>query len=178
MFPLSSWVAGALGLVVAVAAYTDMRERRIPNWLAGSGLVLGVGLNFYLYGIEGLKNSGFGICLALGIYFPLFALRAMGAGDVKLMGAIGAMVGPGNWLRIFILTALIGGVVALIVILHQGAVGKALKNVGRIVTSSLRGQAPYEKHPELDVTSGKGLSLPHGAVIALGAMLYIFLNMA
>ena len=178
MFTLDPLALALLAVLCAIAAFTDMRERRIPNWLVASGLALGFVLNLFLYSTEGLKNAGYGLGLAMLIYLPLFVLRGMGAGDVKLMAAIGAIVGPGNWLRIFIFTAVMGGFVAILFILYRGALGSAMKNIGRILMSSIRGQAPYQNHPELDVTSGKGMSLPHGAIIALGAYLFIFLNLA
>jgi prepilin peptidase CpaA len=176
MFPLAPFVAVALAALAGVAAVTDMDSRRIPNWLTAAGVLVGFALNIFLYGSTGLKNSGYGLGLAILVYLPLFLLRGMGAGDVKLMAAIGALAGPGNWLRIFILTALIGGLVAVAFILYRGALGRACKNIGRILLSAFRGRAPYQDAPELDVTSGRGLSLPHGAVIALGTFLYIFIE--
>jgi len=136
--------------------------------------LIGFSLNIFLYGQLGLKNAGLGFGLALLIYFPLFMLRGMGAGDVKLMAAVGALVGPGNWLRIFVLTALIGGAIAVGTILYRGVLRRVLKNLGHILMSPFRGRAPFQDHPELDLTSGAGLSLPHGAVIALGTFLFLF----
>lgn len=178
MFPLAPFVAVILAGVVAIAAATDMHERRIPNWLCASGVLIGFSLNAFLYGLPGLKHAAFGLALALLIYLPLYIVRGMGAGDVKLMAALGALAGPANWLRIFFLTAILGGIVAIIVIFYRGALGRAARNVGRILVSPFRGEAPYKSTPELDVTSGAGLSLPHGAVIALGTFLYVFINSA
>ncbi len=175
MIVLAPFVAAVLAVLVVIAAFTDLKARRIPNWLVASGLALGVGLNWFLYGGVGLKFAIQGLGLAMLIYLPLFVLRGMGAGDVKLMAAVGSLAGPGNWLRIFVLTAIIGGVVAVIYILSQGAAGKAARNLAGIVLSPFRGKAPYQDNPELDVTSGKGMSLPHGAVIALGTILFLFL---
>lgn len=175
MFPLAPFTAVVAAAVAGVAAVTDMHARRIPNWLCALGLVIGFSLNPFLYGLDGLKHAGYGFGLAMLIYLPLYILRGMGAGDVKLMAAMGAIAGPANWLRIFILTALLGGIIAVFVILYRGFLGRALRNMGSILLSPFRGKAPYQDNPELDVTSGAGLSLPHGAVIALGTYLYVFL---
>ena len=74
--------------MVAIAAVYDIRFRRIPNWLVLTGLVLGLGLNTFLFRWPGARASLLGIGLAFLIYFPLYLLRGMGAGDVKLMAAI------------------------------------------------------------------------------------------
>ncbi len=78
-------------LLVIPAALYDSRQRRVPNWLALAGLLLGIGLNSFLYESTGLLTSLKGLGVAFLIYFPLYLLRAMGAGDVKLMAAIGAI---------------------------------------------------------------------------------------
>src|SRR5215831_17994976 len=105
----SQWVL--LSLVVAAGVY-DILYRRIPNWLVASGLAVGIALNLFLFGWTGLKSSLLGIGLAMAVYFPLYLLRGMGAGDVKLMMAVGAIVGPGTWFGILIFTGILGGVVA------------------------------------------------------------------
>lgn len=177
MFTLAPFVAAVLTLVAMIASVTDIRSRRIPNWLTAFGILAGFSLNIFLYGLPGLKNASLGVGIALLVYFPLFCVKGMGAGDVKLMVAIGALVGPGNWLRIFIFTALIGGAIALVLILYRGFLNRTLHNVGHILMSPFRGRLPYQDNPQLDVTSGAGLSLPHGAVIALGTFLFVFVSL-
>ena len=177
MFTLAPFVAAVLALVAMIACVTDIRSRRIPNWLTAIGILAGFSLNIFLYGLPGLKNASLGVGIALLVYFPLFCVKGMGAGDVKLMAAIGALVGPGNWLRIFIFTALIGGAIALALILYRGFLNRTLHNVGHILMSPFRGRLPYQDNPELDVTSGAGLSLPHGAVIALGTFFFVFVSL-
>jgi prepilin peptidase CpaA len=162
-----------LVLVVATAGIYDLRFRRIPNWLVLVGLVLGFALNAYLAGWAGLKTAGMGLGLAFLVYFPLYLLRAMGAGDVKLMGAVGAIVGPGNWLAVFVITAIIGGVVALFVLLFAGRVQKTFWNLGWILNEVIHLRAPYHSSEELDVRSPRAMRLPHGAVIALGAVVFL-----
>ena len=84
-----------IALVVAItAAVWDIRQRRIPNWLTYPGIGLGVALRGLLFGWKGLGSAIEGCLLAGGIMFLFYAVRAMGAGDVKLMAAIGSLVGP------------------------------------------------------------------------------------
>ena len=168
-----------LVLVVGTAAIYDLKYRRIPNRLVLVGLVLGLGLNPLFYEWmgqgwwEGLKHSAFGLGLAFLIYFPLYMLRAMGAGDVKLMAAVGSIVGPGNWIVLFVLTAILGGVTAVIVLFFAGRVRKTFWNLGWIVNEIRHFRAPYHSSEELDVRSEKAMRLPHGAVIALGSFIFL-----
>jgi prepilin peptidase CpaA len=165
-----------LALVVGAAGY-DIPFRRIPNWLTGSGIVLGMTMNSFLYpGWEGLRLSLLGLALGFGSYFMLFAVRAMGAGDVKLMAAIGAMVGWQNWFGIFIFTAFIGGLASLMLMASRGRIKKTLWNVGFIISEMKSGRPAYLKNEELDVRSSKSVGLPHGAVIAAGTLVFLGLS--
>src|SRR5258708_8116772 len=100
-----------LAAMVLTAAVYDLRWRRIPNWLVLAGMISGIGLNSFLLEREGLVLALEGLGLAMLVYFPMYLLRAMGAGDVKLMMAVGAMVGWRAWFVVFVLSAIIGGVV-------------------------------------------------------------------
>ena len=98
----------ALFLSVAiVAAIYDWRFRRIPNWLCLAGLIAGFCAQTYLRGAAGLLAAAEGFGLALLIYMPLYLLRGMGAGDVKLMAALGSIAGPLDWLIFFMITAVV-----------------------------------------------------------------------
>jgi prepilin peptidase CpaA len=161
-----------VSLLVTIAAIYDLRWRRIPNWLVFPGLLIGLALNTFLFEWAGLKSALLGILVATVIYFPLYLIRGMGAGDVKLMMAVGALAGYPRWLGIFITTAILGGVIALVLLALRGRFRKTLWNVGFMMQQMAHGRAPYA-NPELDVQSGKGLSLPHGAVIGLGTLVYL-----
>lgn len=159
-----------LEILVIIAAVWDIRTRRIPNWLTLSGVILGVALNTFLYEISGLWFSLKGLGVAFGVYFVLYLLRAMGAGDVKLMAAVGAAAGAGNWLGILVLTSVAGAIAGLLLVASKGRFRKTLGNLGLIISSLGRGRAPYKDSPELDVSSDKALRLPHGALIAIGTL--------
>jgi len=164
-----------LGILVAIAAVFDIRYRRIPNWLVLAGLVVGIAWNVYSSGLSGLAHASEGLGLGFILYFPLYLLRARGAGDVKLLAAVGAITGPGNCFWIFLLTAVLGGLIAVILLLFRGRVRQTFFNVGWIVRDLLHLRAPYKSSDELDVTTNKGLRLPHGAMIAVGAIAFIFI---
>lgn len=166
-----------LVMLLAAAAF-DIVYRRIPNWLTVSGVVLGIVINTILGSQEGagLVFSLAGLGIAFGIYAALYALHAMGAGDVKLMAAVGALVGWERWFGIFFVTALFGGVLALLLVVFRGRLKKTLFNVSFILSEMKSGRPAYLANEELDVKSKKSVGLPHGAVIAAGTILYLALS--
>jgi prepilin peptidase CpaA len=169
-------------MLIIAAAVLDVRYRRIPNWLTVSGAVLGVALNAVVGGPDGpltgntLRGVLFaleGLALGFGVYFLLYLLHAMGAGDVKLMAAIGALTGPANWFGIFVVSAITGGVMALLLAILRKRVKSTFWNMGYIIGEMTRGRAAYVDKPELDVHHPKSIGLPHGAVIAIGTIFFI-----
>ena len=161
-------------VMLLAAAVFDVLYRRIPNWLTVAGVVLGIAMNTLIGAPEaGLVFSLIGLAVAFGIYLALYALRAMGAGDVKLMAAIGALVGWERWFGIFFVTALVGGVMALILVVARGRLKKTLFNVSFILNEMKSARPAYLKNEELDVKNKKALGLPHGAVIAVSAVFYL-----
>jgi len=85
-------VAGAV-LLALIGGWTDLRSRRIPNWLTVPGLLFGVGMNSFFGGWSGLKTSLLGAGFGLAVLLPFVLLRSLGAGDWKLAGALGAFTG-------------------------------------------------------------------------------------
>jgi prepilin peptidase CpaA len=166
--PLAPAIVAALLIVSAIAAVWDLRTRRIPNWLVLAGLVAGFGLNGFLYGLSGLTTAGLGMITGFGIYLLLHLLRAMGAGDVKFMAAIGSLVGWHEWFRVFFAAVIIGAIAGLILAVSKGRLTRTLNNVGYIISEIGHGRPPHVRREDLDVKSEKALRLPHGAAIAAG----------
>ena len=153
---------------------------RIPNWLTLAGVVVGIGLNTFL-AVDGLhwydgynwRSSLAGMGLAFLIYFPLYLLRGMGAGDVKLMAAVGALVGPLNWFGIFVLGSIFGGIAAVFILLTGGRFRRTFSNVGYMLSELIHFRPPYLRKEELDVKNPKALTMPHGVVIAIGCAAFL-----
>ena len=160
-----------LGIALAAGAY-DLRYRRIPNWLNLSGLVVGFGVNAALSGWHGTAAASLGMLCALVVYVPLYLVHGMGAGDVKLMAAVGAMVGPGSWLEIFLVTAIIGGVVSLVFIAAKKRFHQTVWNLGIIGAELSHFRVPSKVDERLGVRHPDSLRLPHGAVIAAGCVVF------
>jgi prepilin peptidase CpaA len=165
-----------LGILVAIAAVFDIRYRRIPNWLVLAGIIVGLAWNVYSSGWSGLLRASEGLGLGFILYFPLYLIRARGAGDVKLLAAVGAIAGPLNCFWIFLLTAILGGIIALLLLIFRSRVRQTFFNVGWIIRDLLHLQAPWRSSDELDVTTNQGMRLPHGAMIAVGALAFIFIT--
>ena len=164
-------------ILLIAAAIFDVRYRRIPNWLTVGGAVLGVALNTAIGRPEaGAVFALEGLAFGFGVYFVLYALRAMGAGDVKLMGAVGALTGPANWFGIFIASAIVGGIMGLILVIVRGRVKSTFWNMGFIVGEMTRGRPAYVEKAELDVKHPKAMGLPHGAVIAIGTLFFLAIS--
>ena len=107
-------------VAVTVAVVTDLRSRRIPNWLTGGALALGLLGGFWLGGPSGGLSALGGAALGLLILLPFYAVRGMGAGDVKLLAAVGALLGYQTLLPIAFYGAMAGGVLSLVIMARRG----------------------------------------------------------
>jgi prepilin peptidase CpaA len=157
--------------VAVVAGIYDWKYRRIPNWLTLAGVVAGFSCHCYLGGWAGLLFASKGFGLGALIYFALYLLRGMGAGDVKLMAALGSIAGPMSWFLLFLATSILGAVVAVCLTLAYGRFYSTLWNVGQIVKELALFRAPYKQQPQLDLHHKAALRAPHGAIIAAAAVL-------
>jgi prepilin peptidase CpaA len=161
---------------VLAAGIFDLRYRRIPNWLNLSAITLGLGVNVVLFEVHGFLLALLGLGCSLLVYVPLYLVRGMGAGDVKLMAAVGAIVGPMNWLWIFLFTAILGGIVSLAYVVFRRRLHQTLLNLALVVTELSRVRLPAAREAHLDIRHDEALRVPHGAVIALGAMAFLVLG--
>jgi prepilin peptidase CpaA len=163
-----------LAVLIAAAIY-DLRYRRIPNWVTVTGVLLGIAINTVIgeTGGRGILFSLAGFGVGFGVYMVLHILRAMGAGDVKLMAAVGALVGWKAWFGVFFVTAIIGGIMAFLLVLMRGRLKRTMWNVGFIVSEMGHGRPAYVGKEELDVRSPKAVGLPHGAVIAISTIFFL-----
>lgn len=164
-------------ILVIAAAVLDVRFRRIPNWLTVGGAVVGIALNSAIGRPEaGVAFALEGLALGFGVYLVLYLLHAMGAGDVKLMAAIGALTGPSNWFGIFVVSALVGGIMGTLLVIMRKRIKSTFWNMAYIIGEMTRGRAAFVGKPELDVKHPESLGLPHGAVIAIGTIFFLALS--
>jgi len=126
-------------IVLAVATFTDLRNRRIPNWLVVPFLVIGIAASTWLHGWHGLGFSFEGLGLGLLLYGILFWMGGMGAGDVKLAAAIGAWIGPSQLFIALVVTAMAGG----IMVLGWALFGGVLKDLFKGAGDHMKRKMPY-----------------------------------
>lgn len=155
--------------LVLQAAVTDLALRRIPNVLVLSGVVLSVLLHWRT-GAEGVLLSTWLAGLATGffLFLPLYLLRGMAAGDVKLMAMAGAFVGPALALQIAVLTCLIGGMLALGMLVANGRWRILLQNLKTLLWPLLCRVAGYPVQAVVIDRQASAGGIPYGVAIALG----------
>jgi prepilin peptidase CpaA len=125
----------ALIVLLVTAATIDVRSHRIPNWLTLSGTAFGLGYSafvpFYIHHGFQWSLEGWAVCFAL--LFPLWMMRIMGAGDVKLMAMAGALLGLGGIYYALVFSFIAGGALAVGFALWHGKLRLMLGNVGRVL---------------------------------------------
>lgn len=164
-------VRGVLILILVAAAIVDLRTQKIPNVLNYSTMLYGLIANTVLLGLNGLVVSLEGLGLGLALLLLFYALGFMGAGDVKLMGALGSVLGPGDTLDSFLYIGLIGGVYALLVILSPGSPSRQfLKRYWLIIKTFLYTKQFSYFSPSQEERKVK---LCYGVAISLGAICHI-----
>jgi prepilin peptidase CpaA len=131
--------------VASVAAVCDVRWRRIPNWLTLSALLGGVLLQTVRYGADGIPVALGGAALGLCVLLPFYLIHALGAGDVKLLAGLGALVGPQALVSLAIYAALIGGAISVVILARRGTLQFSLAEIMTRPTHLTRSgaKAPY-----------------------------------
>jgi len=148
----------ALGLGAAV--FTDVRTRRIPNWLTGAIAGAAFGLAFGGGPVTPLRAL-LGLVVGLALMLPGHIIGATGAGDVKLMAAVGAVVGPDVIFRAFLYSAVAGGVLAVVVAVRRGRLGTTLQATTNLVTQPVHAKRAIE-------ASDRANRFAYGPAIAVG----------
>jgi prepilin peptidase CpaA len=158
--------------VLAVATFTDLRSRRIPNWLVLPFLPVGIAVSAWLHGWHGLGQSLAGMAMGATIFGLLFCLGGMGMGDVKLCAAVGAWIGPSQLMIALVITGLAGGVMAVCWAAARGFLGSLFSGSADLVFGvKARGLRP---HPELVLSNPRAHKMPYAPAIAIGTLMSFF----
>ncbi|RXH58006.1 A24 family peptidase [Granulicella sibirica] len=168
---LAAMLALGCGLI---GALTDVRTRRIPNWLTGPAMLAGLLLHFVAGGWRECGSSFLALLACGAVFFVFHLAGGMGAGDVKLIAAEGCFLGLASVGPLLVWTALCGGLMGVILAVKRGAVRQTLSNV--LVLTAHHGRSGLTPHPEINVLEGNTLRLPYALAIASGAILTIVLQ--
>ena len=153
---------------VIAAALIDLRSRRIPNELTAAMTGIGFGLGASAQGEVSMLASLAGFTLGLMFMMPGYVMGATGAGDVKLMGAIGALVGPAIVLTIFLCTSIAGGVLALVVAVQRQRLAQTVAATGRLIA------APVNAPREIKGAAAAS-RFAYGPAIAIGSLVGVLI---
>lgn len=168
------WQMVALSILLLLAAISDCRTRRIPNRIVLLGILIAmVDQSVRWPALEGPLFVVGGVLVGLGLFLPLYLLRAMGAGDVKLLAMVGAFLGPADTWRVALTTMVFGGVMAIVFSVVKGSMGLMTRNLRSLfqvgLLDVLGGRAPNLQINH-EFSAGR---LPYGIAISVGTIGYL-----
>lgn len=165
----STEIIWVLALVLAcIGGWLDWRTRRIPNWLTVGGALAGLATNAMSRGWHGALMSLEGAALALGLLLPLVLLRGFGAGDWKLMGAMGAVMRWQAMVSVLIVSALISGAMAVFQVLARRRVKETLGNMVTLATGFVT--FGLRANPDISLDNPNLMKQPFGVAVALATV--------
>ncbi len=174
---------GVLLILLLLAAWQDCREYRISNRLVVSGALLGILINVLLPSGIGFLESFLGCVVGLLLLLPMYMLRTMGAGDVKLMAMVGAFVGLPEIIVVVLYTMLAGGVLSVCVAWHYGILRELMLNLRLTVYNfivnlfqSKSKESPRETLSFVETMQKSSVKMPYGVAIAVGTAIFLILN--
>lgn len=163
-FPIIATLLSFISLCVVI----DVRSRRIPNALSGCAMLCGAALNTFYFGGEGLVASLSGLTAAVVVLFGPFALGGVGAGDVKMMGAVGALLGPRLALIGLLLGMVLGGLIMTVALARRGRLEEKLAATISMIagTAVTRSLSPLKR----SAAEQSAVALPYSVPLGIGTM--------
>ncbi len=152
-------------LVLLLSLITDLTRQRIYNWVTLPGIALGFLINGLFNGLYGLKSAGLGFGIGFGLLFVIFLFDGIGGGDVKLMGAIGAIKGYPFIISALVYSILVGGFIAFAVLIWKKKFLRTMRNIFFFMISKI---FPFILSPGLD--KEKMERVPFGIAIVIGTV--------
>jgi prepilin peptidase CpaA len=160
--------ASAVLAIALAAVICDVRTRRVPNLLTFGAALAALVFAFVTDGLTGLGWSLLSWTIGAALFFPMFALGGMGAGDVKLLAALAAWLGPADAVYLALFASMAGGVLALVVALARGYLGQAFSNVWLMLMHwRVAGPSPV---PGLTLRDTAAPRLAYAIPIAIGVL--------
>lgn len=172
MIDVAGWNNQIALLIAAIACITDLKCRKIPNWLTFPGMIAGIGC--HLIAAESRWSFPLlGIGLGLALLLIPFAAGGMGAGDVKLLMALGAFVGPQSLLWLFLYAGVAGGIFSL------GYMAYRLGLLGMLLRVKMTIESIWNKKQRAllrAVAAENQLHIPYGVAVFAGALVELVIR--
>ncbi len=166
-----TYLAGASAIALA-ASYFDVTSRRIPNFITVPAFLFGIFLHLVCGGWHQMLTSLASGMIGGALFLIFYLAGGMGAGDVKLMMAVGSTAGLAQVANVMVLTVLAGGVMALFLTVLRGRFQETMMNVG--VLTAHHAHQGLQPHPDLNISNPKTLRLPYALAIAGGCILTLY----
>ena len=169
---VENWPVWLVSVTLVVAAVIDGWKLKVPNWLTFPMIVAGWGYGLASAGLPGLGWSLVGTAVGLGLLLPAYAIGGMGAGDVKLLAGVGAWLGGTVTFFAFCVAAVVGGVIAVAMVLIRRGFRRHRAQFTVILTEILFIRDPNKLSAIAAERKSRMLLLPYGIPIAIGAIAY------
>ncbi|HEX4128651.1 MAG TPA: A24 family peptidase [Pirellulales bacterium] len=166
------WHFWLVTVVLIVAAVIDGWKLKVPNWITFPMIVAGWAFGWYAGGWEGLWYSMVATAVGLALLLPAYAIGGMGAGDVKLLAGVGAWVGSETTFYAFCWSAILGGVIAVGMVLYRRAWPKHRDQFMTIVNEVVAIRDPNQLAEIAAARKPSMMLLPYGIPIAIGTIMY------
>ena len=161
------WILSAV--FALTAGLTDLRWRRIPNWLTYPAILGAIVLHAIAGGWRGAELSLKGTALGLALLLPFVLIRSLGGGDWKLVGGMGAFFGAQRLITVLVLSLLINGFMGICMVIWKRRVGQTLRNLGRMTAAFFSFHLPGT---ELTIDNPEAIKVPFGVAAAVAVLLY------
>lgn len=158
---------------ILLASWIDYAQRRVPNWLNASLIVVGFVVQAAYFGASGVWTGALGLLTGFGLLIVPWLMHGMGAGDVKLMAAIGVWLGPLLTLYSFAVGALIGGVAAVVMIVSTGRLKMASANLSVILSKCASSKTLFTEFGGAKTFGATSQLLPYGVPLTGGTLLVL-----
>ena len=162
------WILAAA--FALTAGITDLRYRKIPNWLTYPAIPIAILLHWRIAGGHAALLSLGGAAVGLCILLPFVLLGGLGGGDWKLVGGLGAFFEVRRLVPVLLLTLMINGIMALALVLWKKRVGQTFRNLGRMMAAIFKFHLPG---PELNIDNTEAQKVPFGIAAAIATLLYV-----
>ena len=159
---------------VVLASWIDWRYRKVPNWLNLSLILSGLTVQGIFHGWSGVWTGLLGMLLGFGLLIIPWLMHAMGAGDVKLMAAIGVWLGPLLTLRAFCVGAILAGAIAVAMIVLGRRLWQAYANLGLIMTKLNSWKKAFSDFGSVQALKSSSQLLPYGVPLSIGTLIVMF----